>query len=348
MISKPLLKADLDHVLSHTASLWRELAGARLFITGGTGFFGKWLLESIAAANDALGCGVNATVLSRTPRIFLAGMPHLAERSEFTWVAANVTDFPFPAERHDYALHLATATSAHLDRTQPLEMLATKFNSIRRVLDFARHCGARRMLVTSSGAVYGPQPADLERIPEDYPGAPDPLKPTSAYGTGKRLIEQICALTPEVDCVIARCFSFIGPHLPFDARFAAGNFLRDALNGGPVVVQGDGQAVRSYLYAADLIIWLLTLLLRGTPGRAYNVGSDQEVSILELAHKVAVITGKNLPVDIKSKLRETTENRYVPNVSRSRAELGLQIHVSLHQALQRTYTWTLHNEDVNP
>ncbi len=320
--------------------MWRELAGSRIFITGGTGFFGIWLLESIAAANDALKVGVGATVLSRDPRPFLARTPHLASRSEFAWLSGHPVSFGFPEAAHEYILHLATATSAHLGRTDPVEMLQTKLAGIHHVLDYARHANVRRMLVTSSGAVYGPQPPGLSHIPETYAGAPDPMNPASAYGTGKRLVEQICALTPEVDTVIARCFSFIGPHLPLDARFAAGNFLRDALAGGPIVIQGDGQAVRSYLHAADLTIWLLTVLLRGQSGQAYNVGSDEAVSMLGLARVVAASTPQALEITVmRARSASKPVNAYVPDVSRAKSELGLGVSYALAKALRQTMAW---------
>lgn len=329
---------DLDHILAHGETLWHDLTGKRLFITGGTGFFGIWLLEAIAAANDQLKVDVGATVLSRDPAAFLARAPHLAHRTEFDWLKGHPASFDFPQRQHDYLLHLATATSAHNGRTDPLEMLETKFASIRHVLDYARYAGVRRMLVTSSGAVYGPQPPELDHVPETYAGAPDPTDPASAYGQGKRLIEQLCAIAPETDCVIARCFSFVGPHLPLDARFAAGNFLRDALTGGPITVGGDGTPLRSYLYAGDLAVWLLKLLVKGQARRAYNVGSDQAVSIAELAHAVAAAAG-GCEVVISKAPDGGPVQRYVPSIARTREELGLDVWTPLPEALCRTLDW---------
>ncbi len=333
--------ADLEHILVHTTPLWRELSGTRLFVTGGTGFFGIWLLEAIAAANDTLKVGIGATVLSRDPVRFLARMPHLANRNEFDWLCGHPATFSFPATAHQYILHLATATSAHLDQTDPVEMLQTKLASIRHVLDYAGHAGVRRMLVTSSGAVYGQQPDALSHIPETYNGAPDSMNPASAYGQGKRLVEQMCALTPKVDTVIARCFSFVGPHLPMDARFAAGNFLRDALAGSPLRVDGDGTPLRSYLYAGDLVSWLLALLVKGQARRAYNVGSDQSVSIEELARTVAATTS-GCTVSIRQPPTGLPVQRYVPAVTRAREELGLEVWTPLSDAIRRTLDWARH------
>lgn len=336
MTSVPV--ADLDHILAHTGDIWRKLAGARLFITGGTGFFGIWLLETIVAANERLKASVGASVLSRDPAAFLARMPHLASRKEFDWLAGHPASFRFPQLRHDYVLHLATATSAHDGRTDPIEMLQTKLDSIRHVLDYARYAGISRMLVTSSGAVYGPQPAELSHVPETYAGAPDPTQAASAYGQGKRLVEQICSATPGVECVFARCFSFVGPHLPLDARFAVGNFLRNALTGGPVTVGGDGTPLRSYLYTGDLIPWLLNLLVNGQARRAYNVGSDQAVSIAELAHAVAATAG-GCGVVVTKAPGDGPVQRYVPSIARARQELGLDVWTPLPDALSRTLDW---------
>jgi dTDP-glucose 4,6-dehydratase len=271
-------------------------------------------------------------------------MPHLAGRAEFEWLGGHPASFDFPERRYDCILHLATATSAHLGQTDPRQMLETKLASICRSLDFARRRGVSRLLIASSGAVYGPQPAHLSRIPETYAGAPDPMDPASAYGQGKRLVEQMCAITPDVDCIVARCFSFIGPHLPLDGRYAAGNFLRDAVAGGPIVIQGDGKSVRSYLHAADLTIWLLTLLLRGKPGRAYNVGGNEAITVLELARKIAAIAPR--PVDIlvkgaKENSADRLPNTYVPDIERASSELGLDAWLDLTQALRRTMEWAM-------
>jgi len=335
----PLAK-DLDCVLDHTRELWEELRGERLFITGGTGFFGCWLLESLLWAQERLHLGVEAVVLTRNPDAFRAKAPPLAGHPAVTLRPGDVRSFEFPAGTFSHVIHAATDSSARLNDENPLLMLDTIVEGTRRTLDFAVACGAGKLLLTSSGAVYGRQPPELAHIPEDYPGAPDPLDPRSAYGEGKRLAEHLCALVAresKLETKIARCFAFVGPYLPLDFHYAIGNFIRDGLRGGPIVVQGDGTPHRSYLYAADLAIWLWTILFRGQSCRPYNVGSEESFTIGELAHEVAAQLPRNIDVIIEGKHdpRRPVE-RYVPATSRAREELGIQRLTSLQTAISRT------------
>ncbi len=331
---------DLDHVLAHTGALWEELRGRRLFITGGTGFFGCWLLESFAAANDRFGLGAEAVVLTRNPDAFRAKAPHLAAHPSVRLHGGDVRNFAFPAGEFSHVIHAATESSASLNAARPLLMLDTIVEGTRRTLDFAAHCGRPKFLLASSGAVYGKQPPELTHVPEEYAGAPDPLDPASAYGEGKRLAEHLCALWHReygIDAKIARCFAFVGPHLPLDAHFAVGNFIRDALAGGSIKVNGDGTPCRSYLYAADLAVWLWTILFRAAACRPYNVGSGESVTILETARAVAESAG--LPpsaVVVAGAPSGQPPARYVPDVSRAAAELGLACRIPFGEAVRRT------------
>jgi nucleoside-diphosphate-sugar epimerase len=222
-------------------------------------------------------------------------------------------------------------------------MLDTIVEGTRRTLEFARRCGAQKYLLTSSGAVYGKQPPDLMHIAEEYVGGPDPLDPRSAYGEGKRIAEMLCALYTKqhgLETKIARCFAFVGPYLPLDIHFAIGNFIQDELRGGPIQVKGDGTPCRSYLYAADLAIWLWTILFRGEPCRPYNVGSEESMTIAEIAHMVAQAFTPSVVVQIAQEPRVgTTPERYAPSVQRAQSELGLKQMIGLSEAIHRTAAW---------
>jgi dTDP-glucose 4,6-dehydratase len=200
------------------------------------------------------------------------------------------------------------------------------------------------VLLTSSGAVYGRQPESLERIPETFTGGPDVSDASQVYGEAKRMAELLGVVAARhhgAQVKVARCFAFVGPHLPVDQHFAAGNFIRNVLDGESIELSGDGTTVRSYLYAADLATWLWTILFRGDVARPYNVGSERAVSIWELAQAAAALT---LPrVTAVRRTREPIEGRpparYVPSVERARTELALEERIGLSEGLRRMLHW---------
>jgi dTDP-glucose 4,6-dehydratase len=342
---QPLPVPDLELILEQTRPLWEEMRNQRIFITGGTGFFGCWLLSSFLHIHQALALNATATVLTRNPAQFTARAPHLAMHPAITLLQGDTSSFTMPAGRFDFVLHAATdvATPA-LDSTRsPLARYASIADGTARVLEFAATHGTRKLLLTSSGAVYGRQPATLSHIPEDYPGAPDPLAPASAYGEAKRASELMCALyatqSPLV-CKIARCFAFVGPGLPLDASFAIGNFIHDALRGQPIQITGDGTTQRSYLYAADLATWLWTILFSAPPQQAFNVGSEEAISLADLARLTAGTLHPQLPIQIaQAAAAGAAPERYIPSTQRAQQLLQLRQTVSLAEAIRRTAAW---------
>ena len=336
--------ADLDLIAERVGSRWHALHGQRLLLTGGTGFIGKWLLGSFLHANRKLGLDANVVVLSRDTAGFQAKHPELAEAREIEWLQGDVRDFELQAPC-PYAIHAATdvvATAA----------AGTVFDTCARgtsnVLAHVQDGG--RILLLSSGAVYGRTPSTLERIPEDYVGAPDPLLTASAYGEGKRASELLCAMAAAergVKTPIARCFAFVGAHLPLDKHFAIGNFIGAALSNKPLIISGDGTPLRSYLDAADLVRWLWVLLFEGQSARAYNVGGAEALSIEQLAHRVVAALGSKGAVQVAQQAKPGAPiQKYLPNLSRAEQELGLRCEIGLDEAIRRTARW--HQEHSAP
>jgi nucleoside-diphosphate-sugar epimerase len=337
------LSPDLDHVLACTGGLWEELRGGRIFITGGTGFFGCWLLESFAWANDQLGLNASALVLTRNPEVFRSKAPHLASHPAIKFHTGDIRSFEFPSGEISHVIHAATESTVRLNEENPLLIFETIVEGTRRALEFARQRAARRFLLTSSGAVYGRQPSEITHLSEDYPGGPNPLEARWAYGEGKRAAEMLCTLYHRqhgLETKLARCFAFVGPYLPLDTHFAVGNFIRDGLQGGPIQVNGDGTPYRSYLYAADLAIWLWTILFRGQACRAYNVGSERDLTIRQVAECVSGALASPCEVRVaRQPAAQAPPERYVPSTARARGELGLQETIGLTAAVKRTLAW---------
>lgn len=336
-------RSDLELVAAGTQGLWEELRGQRLFITGGTGFFGCWLLESFCFVNHLLSLNSKTTVLTRNPEIFAKKCPHLASDRAITLHAGDVRNFAFPEGEYQYVIHAATEASAKQAAEKPLEMLSTIIAGTEHTLQFAVTHGTRKFLLTSSGAVYGRQPADLTHIPESYGGGPDSMDRASVYAEGKRTAELLCALyqkTGRLDCKIARCWAFCGPYLPLDQHYAIGNFIGDVLAGRSIQIQGDGTPRRSYLYCADLVVWLWTILFRAPGLVPFNVGSAHDVSILELARAVAMTLNPQTEINVAQQaVAGAAPLRYVPCVDRARDMLGLRQTVGLEECIRRTAKW---------
>ena len=333
---------------------------SQVLISGGTGFFGKALLryllgksgrENNKAQIENAGrlASSEVTIISRDPEAFLGQHPEYRELSFVRWVQADLTspesefigalDKTIGTQSFSHILHAATESTRG-----PQLSHSSQFNQIvkgtRSMLAAAKHFQARRFLLTSSGGVYGVMPSNLDAFPESHLGMPDPLDPRSAYSLGKRMSEHLCALAANdtgLEVVITRPFAFCGPDLPLDVHFAIGNFIRDALSKNEILVRGDGSPIRSYLDQDDLAHWLMTMLFNGKPGQAYNIGSDQGISIGDLAHKVRDLLAPNKPVVIQG-----TPNLanlwqvYLPDIRKAKDELGLAPTVSLEDSILKT------------
>jgi len=314
-----------------------HLPDCQLLLTGGTGFIGRALLrhwETHPADRPK-----TVVAISRNPKAFAESFPDLARAP---WLDLRYGDVvqpdTLPKQGFEHVIHAAADSTAG-PRLSPIERYTQIVDGTRHVLQVAVTSSAKRFLLLSSGAVYGSRNAAHPDPDEEDFGAPDPLKPENAYGMGKRAAEHLAALTQRdhgMEVVIARCFAFVGRDLPLDVHFAIGNFIRDALHREQVTVSGDGTPIRSYMDQRDLSRWLLTLLCQGRAGQAYNVGSEDAITVADLAHLVRDTLAPNKPVHISSQIRSELRSRYVPSTFKARREMGLSLRHSLREAIIKT------------
>lgn len=287
---------DVQGLLDRASLNIQSLRGKCIFVTGATGFFGLWLLSALVAIKKSLGSDLKLIALSRHPDRFL----HLHQEFEFErhveFIAGDVRHFTWARKNVTHLIHMATTNAAETfagqDQFSKLDML---YSGTRNVLE---QCAGQleSVLMTSSGVAYGSSHTDL--IHESQAGFVDTTDTRSALALGKLVAEYTVsgfAEKQQYNYAIARCFSFAGPYLPLDLHYAFGNFILNAIRKEPIVIQGDGMDRRSYLYIGDAIAWLLRMLLEPR-NRIYNVGSEQDFSITELAIKIAQHAGHDLPV----------------------------------------------------
>tara|TARA_B110000858_G_C17789571_1_gene469091 strand:- start:883 stop:1833 length:951 start_codon:yes stop_codon:yes gene_type:complete len=312
----------------------------RLLITGGTGFFGRALLRRWIDDEKYDTSLPEVTVLTRSPEIFFERYPEFFGKEWLSFHKGNILDYTSLPHNKTFTHILHGATESTIGPSlQALQRYDEIVNGTRNILDYAVKINAKRVLLTSSGGVYGPQPETLEEIPESYLGIPDPLNPMSAYSMGKRAAEHLCCLYSDrhgLETTIARCFSFVGRDLPLTAHFAIGNFIHDALHNDNITVSGNGNPVRSYLDQRDLAIWLYSILTSAPAGAVYNVGSNDRISIGDLAYLVRDILSPNKSIIFagESSLYQG-RNIYVPDISRAKNELGLRVRISLCQSIEQ-------------
>lgn len=311
-----------------------ELHGKKLFFTGATGFMGYWLLLAIRCLNRE-GADIRVHALSRNPDDFLARHPECRDMSWLSWTRGDARNYAMPDQRFDAVLHGAADTSPQAAANTE-DLRDSIVGGTRRVLDHAAASGAKRILLLSSGAVYGEQPADLAHIDESFAFRDTPVdaKP-DGYLTGKRIMETLAfAAGGKIEPVVARCFAFIGYGLP--EHLAVGQFIRDAEESAAITVHGDGRPVRSFLYAADLAVWLLALLARGAARQAYNVGSAEAMSLAETAATVRNVLAPEKQVLIQGTRANSVRQRYVPDIGKAERELGLRVWTQFPEAVRLT------------
>ncbi len=337
------IKDDLNFIFEQTKELWIPLTGKTIFLTGGTGFFGMWLHQSFIYCNEKLGLNSKLIILTRDKAAFLKKYNCSYLKTSLFFIEGDITSFVFPDEKIDYIIHAATDASVKLNRESPLKMFDTIVNGTRHVLDLAVLNRVSSFLITSSGAVYGEQPSEISYMPETYTGAPLISDALSIYAESKRMAEVLCAAyysTKQVPVKIARCYAFIGPYLPLDSHFAIGNFINNVIHDEDIYLSGDGTPYRSYMYASDLVIWLLKILVHGKDNFPYNVGSDEALPIAEVAETVLLASSnRRLKLNISGKSNGQKPKRYVPNINRCKKELGLVQSVSFETAIKKTISF---------
>jgi nucleoside-diphosphate-sugar epimerase len=330
--------AEVKELVEVHGAVFGSLSRASILITGATGWFGVWLLDCLLAADDILNLGIKITAVSRDPNRFLKHFKLLGEDSRIQWISSDVTRLESSLGEFSHIIHGAADTGASRDSASLLRTFETILSGTSRVIEIAE-AGCRSMLLLSSGAIYGPCIPGNRSFTESGAGGPDPSHVKSAYAEGKRAAELIAALAVSrgVPIRIARCFAFVGAHMPFDKHFAIGNFIADAVEGREIQVKSDGRPLRSYLYMTDLVRSLLMILCDGKAGQPYNVGSESSMTIKDLAQCVnKVIGGSGVRIDGDP---TRWDDHYVPDTSRIQLDLNFRQEVDIETAIARTAAW---------
>jgi len=307
---------------------------ASLLILGGSGFVGT----SICADQD-LSSYETVTTASRHLHHMYKGNNQFSVFNNVLWDIREKTEL---TSNFDVIIHAATPASANLNSNNPNEMFDVIVEGMKNVIDFAsRNSNPPTILFTSSGAIYGDMDSSIDTIREDWRGAVDPNRPSSAYAEGKRVAEFLLSVaTSQGICkgLIARMFAFSGVDLPMDRHFAVGNFVRDAVRARTIQVRSDGLSVRSYMDQRDMANWLFRILEVGQSNKIYHVGSERAISIRDLAYLISSRTALILQQEVSVEIQGLTStidgvSRYVPSTLATRQALGVTETITLEESI---------------
>jgi dTDP-glucose 4,6-dehydratase len=292
------------------------------------------MLETFLYAGAKLDLPFGAIALTRDAARFSKSLPHLAGDPRVELLESDAATLRAPEGPVDFIVH-----SLVPDAGTPLSQTGRFFQSATaRLLDIGVAKNAKGFLLCSTGAVYQPH------VPVKSFSECDPLVPLDgpiSYGQIRRKVEDQCQGTwkeRSLPVKIARGFAFVGPRLPLDAGFAIGNFIGDGLAGRPITVQGDGTAVRSYLYAADMAAWLWKILLGGPAGCAFNVGSWHPVTIGEVAREIGRLFDGEIRMGT-GPVPGAAPSFYLPNTSQMVGEFDIREWTERQEALKKTIRW---------
>ena len=329
----PVILEDLDDIVEACTDGMRKLSGSSLLLTGGSGFVLRYLVESVLRFNEISGAAPCVLTLpTRDPERLISRYRRQIDAKEVVvvgWTHLRADDLA--GRRWDYVLHGAATTDPVRVAQDPDGSYRDATEMAESIVDIAKSSAAKRIVLISSGAVYGEEPANISEIPETFWGGSDVSAPAAAYGKAKR-VSELQFRRSGLDHRIARVFSVIGPYQDLGLSFAVPDLIRQAANRGLLQLTGNGSARRSYCYATDLTVFLVNLLVGDLRHDVYNVGNRQgTASVGEVADTIAAIFGG---LEVRRGSAAEPQRDYVPQLDRMHEVYAPR--VGLREALIRT------------
>ena len=338
------VREDFRKVVAGSVSSVEMVRESCILVTGGTGFVGKWMAELVAFLNDEHGFNTKILLLSRNPHLLEVEAPHLMSREDISLITKDVRSIIDIPEEVEWIVHAAGTPDNRVHASDPLRVMQVIAQGTMAVLEAAtRLPHLNKVLNISSGLVYGYQPLDVLNVMETAFSGINCASVQTIYAEAKRFGESICAAYRNVQrlpIVTVRPFAFIGPYQLLDRPWAINNFIRDCLMGEPIRILGDGKTVRSYMYAADMAWWMLSILINGMPGTNYNIGSPVGITLRTLAEKILQITGGSKPIRVNLSNDSSDKSTiFVPDVNLAEKTFRLGITMDIDAAIRRTIHW---------
>lgn len=361
-----VVQGDLDYICQSLNEEFKQLAGKKILITGGAGFLGYYLVQSLLHFNEKSEQTkeIDVTVYDN----YIRGIPDWLkslENDDFLKLVKHDITNPLPDSIADFQfiIHAASIASPIYYRKYPIQTMDANVQGLRNLLEYAREQKDKGkpvegFLFYSTSEIYGdPDPANIP-TPETYRGNVSCTGPRACYDESKRYGETLCVNFAEqynLPVKIARPFNNYGPGLKITDKRVIPDFMNNVLSGSDIVMHSDGSPSRTFCYTADAIVGYFKILVKGRPGEAYNIGvSEPEISMKDLAKKIAEIAKEQIDYRGQVIHEPSTDDNYLvdnpnrrcPIIKKAREELEYNPTIGLDEGLNRNFIWYKENQEA--
>jgi UDP-glucuronate decarboxylase len=281
----PIIEEDLETILSSDLP-WDRFFGKRVLITGANGFIAAYMVETLLHLNRIRNANIHVVAMVRNYERAIRRLGHLVSRADLSFVVQDVREPYRGPQPIEFIVHAASQAGAKFYATDPVGTFEANVIGTQRMLEVARHSKSESFLFFSSGDVYGRFENPSLAMAESKYGSVDPLNIRSCYAEGKRGGETLCACSHfqfGVPAKIVRLSHTYGPGMDLNDGRVFADFVADLVMRRDILLKSDGMASRPFCYLADATAAFFTILLKGNGGEAYNVGTETECTILNLA-----------------------------------------------------------------
>jgi len=311
MLSKnELYLSDLEAIQEVIPNL-KILKNKSIIVTGACGMICSAIIDFLIHLNDTANFCINIYAAARIQDKIEIRFPHYLKRNDFHYVEYDALDSFSYKENFDYIIHGASNANPNAYMKEPVETMLANFIGLKNILDYAKKHQTKKVLYISSSEVYGNKTDNKPFFEDDYHFL-DILNPRACYPSSKRASETLAVAYYKeysVNTVIVRPGHIYGPTMsPFDTR-AASQFAKDVLNGHDIIMKSEGKQLRSHCYVVDCVSAIMTVLLNGKSGDAYNISNKKSVSnIKEIAEAYAKAGNKKVLFELPTDLEKAGYN----------------------------------------